>query len=69
MEENQFLIFANVNIYLDFCQTWPPTFGVGVGKEAVPWHFAAVRQRQEIVPGLDIDDAVEILLAGRAQDP
>lgn len=71
MKENQFLDFLqNVNFFFwDFCQMWPPTFGVGVGKEAVPWHFAAVRQRQEIVPGLDVDDAVEILLAGRAQDP
>lgn len=44
------------------------TFGVGVGEEAVPRHFAAQRQRQQVVPGLDVDDAVEILLRGRAQD-
>lgn len=45
------------------------TFGISVGEEAVPWHFAAQRQRQKIVPGLDVDDAVEILLRGRPQDP
>lgn len=45
------------------------TFGISIGEEAVPWHFAAQRQRQKIVPGLDVDDAVEILLRGRPQDP
>lgn len=45
------------------------TFGVGVGEEAVPRNFAAQRQRQEVVPGFDVDDAVEILLRGRTQDP
>lgn len=48
---------------------WGLTFGVSIGKEAVPGHFRAERQRQEIVPGLGVDDAVEILLRGRAQDP
>ena len=45
------------------------TFGVGVGEEAVPRHFAAQGQRQQVVPGLDVDDAVEILLRGRTEDP
>lgn len=45
------------------------TFGISVGEEAVPRHFAAQRQRQEIVPGLNVDDTVEILLGGRTKDP
>lgn len=45
------------------------TFGISVGEEAVPWHFAAQWQRQKIVSGLDVDDAVEILLSGWPQDP
>lgn len=40
------------------------TFGIRVGEDAVPGYFAAQRQRQKIVPGLDVDDAVEILLRG-----
>ncbi len=45
------------------------TFWIGVGEEAVPRHLAAHRQRQKIVSGLNVDDAVEILLRGRTQDP
>lgn len=44
------------------------TFGISVGEEALPRHFVACRQRQKVVPGLDVDDAVEILLTGGAQD-
>lgn len=44
------------------------TFGISIGKKTVPWHFAAHWQRQKIVPGLDVDDAVEILLRWRPQD-
>ena len=45
------------------------TFGVGVGEEAVPGHLAAQWQRQQVVPGLDVDDAVQVFLGGGAQDP
>lgn len=45
------------------------TFLVGGLEQAVPRHFAAHRQRQEIVSGLDVDDAVQILLSRRAKDP
>lgn len=56
-------------MFVDEDAVLPLTFGISVGEEAVPWHFAAQRQRQKIVPGLDVDDAVEILLRGRPQDP
>lgn len=45
-----------------------PTFGISIGKKTVPWHFAAHWQWQKIIPGLDVDDAVEILLRWRPQD-
>lgn len=44
------------------------TFGIRIGKKTVPWHFTAHWQRQKIVPGLDVDDAVEVLLRWRPQD-
>lgn len=64
------LTFTNplMTKYCGYGEIPPLTFWISVGKETVPRHFAAQRQWQEIVPGFNVDDAVEILLWGRTQN-
>ena len=44
------------------------TLAVGFGEELVPRDLGLLRQRLQVVSGLHVDDAVQILLSRRPQD-
>ena len=44
------------------------TLAVGFGEELVPRDLGLLRQRLQVVSGLHVDDAVQILLSWRPQD-